>query len=58
MILIQKFNEKLSKIDKNCALLKIHYFGLRKSKSLNKLFKNKKLVIIEDFSHYIPSKKF
>lgn len=53
----KNFNEKLSKIDKNCALLKIHYFGLRKSKSLNTLFKSKKLVIIEDFSHYIPSKK-
>ena len=53
----KKFNEKLPKIHKNCAILKIHYFGLRKSKSLNKFFKNKKLVIIEDFSHYIPSKK-
>ena len=53
----KKFNEKLSKIKKNCALLKIHYFGLRKSKSLNTLLKNKKLLIIEDFSHYMPDKK-
>ena len=53
----KNFNEKLVKINKNCALLKIHYFGLKKSRSFNKRLKNKNLLIIEDFSHYLPDKK-